>query len=240
MNKNKTKWIAAKLLAAAALLALALPVSASGPASSETAPGTAAAPAQPTTDGVEHHHRDGKGWHRGFNEELLRALKTDEAGLKAQLKAGKSLAEIAQAKGVSRAELKDIMTRAFDQRLNQKKQRFYANLDRIIDAKGGMFGGGKRMMRFDFTAAGTVLGMQESEVHEALRAGKTLAELAKEKGIDPQKLIDAQVKDMSEKVNEKVKSGKLTQTEADQLKAKLTEHITDMVNNGGFLHTPRR
>ena len=59
---------------------------------------------------------------------------------------------------------------------------------------GGGFGGGFRGGRgADLTAAATALGITSDALKTELQAGKTIADVAKEKGVDVQKVIDALV-----------------------------------------------
>ncbi|MCB1248224.1 MAG: hypothetical protein KDB36_02385 [Acidimicrobiales bacterium] len=81
-------------------------------------------------------------------------------------------------------------------------------------------------------AAATALGIEPSELMTQLRDGKTIAQVAADKGVDVQTVIDAMVADMSTHLDEEVAEGDLTQEEADARKAEATERITEMVNNG--------
>ncbi len=81
-------------------------------------------------------------------------------------------------------------------------------------------------------AAATALGIEPSELMTQLRDGKTIAQVAADKGVDVQTVIDAMVADLSTHLDEEVAEGDLTQEEADARKAEATERITEMVNNG--------
>jgi hypothetical protein len=63
-----------------------------------------------------------------------------------------------------------------------------------------------------------------------LKAGKTIAEVAKAKGVSVQKVIDAMVAAMSTQIDSQVKAGRLTTEQATRLKANLEQMITDQVN----------
>lgn len=79
-------------------------------------------------------------------------------------------------------------------------------------------------------AAAEVLGISEDDLRAALET-KSLADVAKDKNIDVQKVIDALVAEKTAHLDEAVANGKLTQERADELKADLTERTTDMVND---------
>ena len=70
------------------------------------------------------------------------------------------------------------------------------------------------------------------ELRTALEDGQTIAEVAAEKGVDVQTVIDAMVAGLKAHLDEEVASGEHTQEEADQKLADATERITDSVNNG--------
>lgn len=79
-------------------------------------------------------------------------------------------------------------------------------------------------------AVSGLLGITSDELKTELRSGKSLAEIATEKGVDTQKVIDAIVAEMTEKVNEKVAEGRITQDQADTMLANAVERVTAMVN----------
>ena len=76
------------------------------------------------------------------------------------------------------------------------------------------------------------LGITADELRTALEGGQTIAEVAAEKGVDVQTVIDAMVAEAKTHLDEEVAAGEHTQEEADQKLADVTERITDSVNNG--------
>lgn len=78
--------------------------------------------------------------------------------------------------------------------------------------------------------AATALGMEAGELLTQLRDGTTIAEIATEKNVELQKVIDAIVADVSADLDQAVADGKLTQAEADERKADLPEKVTAFVN----------
>ena len=79
-------------------------------------------------------------------------------------------------------------------------------------------------------ALSSLLGITSDELKTELRSGKSLAEIATDTGVDTQKVIDAIVADMTERLNEKVAEGKITQTQADTMLATVVDRVTAMVN----------
>jgi hypothetical protein len=84
--------------------------------------------------------------------------------------------------------------------------------------------------------------MSVDDVREALAGGQSLAQLAQARGVDRQVVIDALVADIRASVAERVASGDLTQAEADEKLADVTERVTAMVDgtwSGGRGMGPR-
>lgn len=92
---------------------------------------------------------------------------------------------------------------------------------------GGMKGGrgGPGM-----DVAAQTLGMTTDELHTALDGGQTIAQVAADKGVNLQIVIDALVAAETTHIAQDVTDGKLTQEQADQRLANVTQHVTDEVN----------
>ena len=90
--------------------------------------------------------------------------------------------------------------------------------------------GPRGSMRAHLEAASAALGMTPEDVRTALQGGSSLADLAKAKNVALQKVVDAIVVDEKAEVAQAVADGKLTQTQADALLAKVVEHVTAIVN----------
>jgi hypothetical protein len=73
--------------------------------------------------------------------------------------------------------------------------------------------------------------MTADELHTALKGGQTLAQVAESKGVNVQVVVDALIASATNHINEKVASGELTQAEADEKLANVTERVTERVNN---------
>lgn len=81
-----------------------------------------------------------------------------------------------------------------------------------------------------FDEAAVALGMSADELRTELEAGKTIAAIASERGVDLQTVIDALVADGNERIDEAVASGRLTEEEAAEAKTNLSEKVTALVN----------
>jgi hypothetical protein len=98
--------------------------------------------------------------------------------------------------------------------------------------RGGPNGGGR------LDAAASAIGITPEELRTALREGKSLADVARDKGVDPEKVVSALVAELKAHLDQEVASGRHTQAEADQKLAGATERIRAFVNGevgkGGF------
>ena len=106
------------------------------------------------------------------------------------------------------------------------------------DHRGGPGRGGPGNLE----AAAGAIGVTVDELRTALQGGQSLAEVAGSKGVDVEKVVAALVADKQARMAEKVASGEITQEEADQKLAGMTERIRAFVNGeapaGGGHHGP--
>lgn len=88
--------------------------------------------------------------------------------------------------------------------------------------------------------AASIIGISEDELRTQLRSGKTLAEIAKARGMSQSTLVSKLVAAAKTRVAAAVKHGRLTQSQADQITKNLQSRITDMVTHtgpmGGCMH----
>jgi hypothetical protein len=173
------------------------------------------------------HDRDGG----GHLDAAASVLGMTEAALRAALVPGTSLADIAGTKGVAvkkvvdaivaaeTAELKervadgDITQARADAILTNLTARITALVNTDVPAMGkgfgrhGMRGHGLPGLR-DSTVLEDTLGMTREEIRTGLESGKSIADLAKEKGINVQKVIDTLVAEARARITDMV-NGKL-------------------------------
>lgn len=115
--------------------------------------------------------------------------------------------------------------------------------------RGGEFGhhgggpgrGGFGIFRDAFTAAQTYLGVTQQELRDAITSGKTLADVAKDKGKTTDGLQKAMLDAVTKSADQAVKDGKLTKEQRDALVAKAPDWIQhemteqhDGRRHGGF------
>lgn len=113
--------------------------------------------------------------------------------------------------------------------------------DKILDSngqaglggEGGQRGGGKGGFGkggFISEETAAVIGVTVDELKAELKAGKSLATIATEKGVDVQKVIDQKVAEEKTRLDQALTDGKLTQEQYDEKIAALTERVTQFVN----------
>jgi hypothetical protein len=83
---------------------------------------------------------------------------------------------------------------------------------------------------FSFDTAANAIGISTDELAQELRSGRSIADVARSKNVDPQKVVDALVDRFRQRLDRAVASGRYTRAEADQILAQERTRITDMVN----------
>ena len=164
--------------------------------------------------------------------------------LMTELRSGKTLADVAKEKNVSTDDLKaaivttvgaQIAQAVTDGKLTQaqadkaKTQLNNLSLDQpwFNRGQGNMPGVRFAMGQEVLNAAAQKLGMQPQDLTAELRNGKTLTDVAKEKNVSPDDLKAAIVAAVDAKIDQAVKDGNLTQTQADQIKAQVGKMTLD-------------
>jgi len=93
-----------------------------------------------------------------------------------------------------------------------------------------MFGEGHGPFGDVFGAAAKALGVSVDDLRAALRDGKSIADIAKDKNVAVSDVVDAMVAAAKADLDQAVKDGHLTQAEADQHLSDLRDRLTHMVN----------
>jgi ribosomal protein S20 len=78
--------------------------------------------------------------------------------------------------------------------------------------------------------AAKTIGIAPAALRDAVKGGKSVADVARSHHVDPQVVIDAVVSAMKTKVDEGVAAGKIKADRAATIKARLSERITKLVN----------
>lgn len=182
------------------------------------------------------------------------ALGMTEAELVAELQAGKSIADVASAKGISvdtvidalYADLKahidahvaegKITQEQADAKLADAKTRITAMVNTAgLPAGKGHSGKGGHMghrgaPKFATEDLAKVLGLSLDELNTELKAGKTLAQIAESKNVSIDKVKDQLLADYTAKEQAEVAEGKHTQEEVDAKIAEFETRLDDIVN----------
>ncbi|MBI2906610.1 MAG: hypothetical protein HYX92_03015 [Chloroflexi bacterium] len=209
------------------------------------------APAPPSTTGVEEHGMGGIG-HGFLSDAVLQLLGMTRDQVLTELKAGKSLAQIAQAKGISEQKLIDTIVADFkaqlnklvtegkitaaqrDARLQNIEARVKAMVERTGFGRAGGMHGAWGGFGFLSDAVTRLLGMTREQVLTELKAGKSLAQIAQAKGVSEQKLIDTIVADFKAQLAKLVAEGRITQAQADARLQGIADRVKAMVERTGF------
>ena len=172
--------------------------------------------------------------------------------LTAALQGGKSVADLAGEKGVALETIVEALmaprrealaTAVANGRLTQEQAdtmlaEMQENITTHLQQPGLPMGQGPagQMMhaqRMGWQMHGQVdiiaetLGMTEQDLLAALQGGKTVAQVAEEKGVSLETLVETLMAPRREVLAEKVAAGELTQAEADEMLARMQENITN-------------
>lgn len=153
------------------------------------------------------------------NEELLSLLNIDKQTLKKELEAGKSIADIANEKGVTKQKVIDLLVKQSSDRVDavvkdgkiskdqadQIKAKLPEFIKLRIEVKGGLTKKHAHHKMHHLDEVSSILGMTKDEIITQIKSGKSLSEIAKDKGISEQKLIDALADKEKERIGKWVK-----------------------------------
>ncbi|QDR82303.1 hypothetical protein [Sporomusa termitida] len=241
MNKN-SKWLLA-VGVAAMITANGLAMAAVGPVPADAGNGTKQA---------AFDKREGKG--KAFKEDynkLLALLKIDDKTFKEEMKAGKTLAAVAQEQGVSEQELQTFLENQITQRLETEEKSGRLTADQAATMKSGMPELVAKMMNgtgplhhgpraghapFANDKMLAFLNIDADTLRNELKTEKTLVAVAGKHGVSEQELKEFLLAQMTERLDAGVQAGRLTAEQADGMKANMEERVTKMINAEGLMH----
>jgi hypothetical protein len=99
--------------------------------------------------------------------------------------------------------------------------------------KGEGFGA-RGGVKAELSVVASTLGMSEQDLRTALQNGSSIADVASQRGVPVQSVIDAVVSDLSSRIDARVSAGSLDSAKADQLKAELPDRVSQLVQRTGF------
>jgi hypothetical protein len=91
-------------------------------------------------------------------------------------------------------------------------------------------GGGIHTFGGTLDAAATYLGLTEDQLRTQLESGKSLADIAKAQGKSVDGLKQALTAGLKTKLDAAVKAGRLTQSQANDILAKVSASLDDLIN----------
>lgn len=158
------------------------------------------------------------------------AIGITEDALKAELEAGKSIADVAKANGVDVQKVIDALVALENNEALDRITQLVNNPGMPKPGRGDHGMHGRMRGQFISDSVVALLKLSKDEIRTQLQSGKTLADIAKAQGVSVDKLIETIVADFKAHLDEEVASGEHTQAEADQKLAEFTSRITDIVN----------
>ncbi len=80
------------------------------------------------------------------------------------------------------------------------------------------------------------LGMTDKEITDALNSGKTMYDLAKEKGMTEDQFKAALLEEKNKAIDKEVSSGTITKEQGEALKENIKNNISNCTGNGDQMH----
>jgi hypothetical protein len=94
----------------------------------------------------------------------------------------------------------------------------------------GMMGGEDNLL----SIAADKLGIKLTDLLTELQGGKSIADVAGEKGVDTQVIVDAYLAQIKGNLDEAVTAGRITQKQADYQLQQMEQRVTDQLDNTGL------
>lgn len=144
--------------------------------------------------------------------------------------------------GIQPSKLSDALKKALENRVDAAvaagrltKEQGDALKARIESGEvplfGGFHGGFEHHHLFgDLDAAASYVGLTEAELRSQLESGKTLAQVAKDRGKPVDGLVQTLYDAAKKRLDADVAAGRLTQAQEQSMLADLKQRITDVVN----------
>lgn len=219
--------------------------------------GTAAATAAPAPEQGHRAERgamDRMGHRRALPRHALgvaaETIGVSREDLRAQLRDGKTVAEVAQANDVEPQAVVDAIVAAANERIDKGVAEGKITAERAAEVKARVPELAEKLVEHEFdgshrrhgharralmkTAADTI-GIPVRDLVSEVRDGKTIAQVAEANDVEPSAVIDALVAKVSERLDRAVENGHIDEEKAAELEAQARERLTKLVNE-----TPHR
>ncbi|GIP53865.1 hypothetical protein [Paenibacillus vini] len=192
----------------------------------------------------------GKGGHHGIgvkldNTAIAALFGMTETELETAERSGKSLAAVAEEKGISLQSVIDLVAKQLTARLDQKladgsltqtqydteKANVTEKANKLVNREltGKASLGGHGGARIDEEAVAELLGISISDYETAKHAGKSMAALAEEKGVALQSVVELVTSQLTTALDKQLADGKITQSQFDTAKTKLAAKALEIV-----------
>jgi urease accessory protein UreF len=262
---GKRRRVQAGALTAGAVVALFLAGLGVAGAQTDDSPPAGDPPAgqsQPAPDEGRRPGKHGRPGHHGHHVKAGLDVAANTIGVSHEelvtaLRNGRSIAQVAQSRNVDPQKVIDAMVADAKEHLadavrsgrltqaeaDEKAAAVTERVTAVVNREGlpeRRRGGHGHGPKAGLDTAAEAIGIPREELVTALRNGQSIAQVAQSRNVDPQKVIDAMVADAKERLAEAVESGRLTQAQADEKAAALTERITEAVNREGRRGPARR
>jgi transposase-like protein len=178
--------------------------------------------------------------------------------LSTQIRGGKTVAAVAGEHNVDPAGVVNAVVTALNQRIDQAAVEGKIDADRaakakekvpnlanrfVNETKSKRTGAARRhrVLGEALSTAAKEIGVAENDLKQALKDGKSIAQVAKEHDKSADDVVNAIVKAATSDIDQAVKDGKLDSKKADEIKQNLPDRVRKLVNRerqGGSSPTP--
>ncbi len=186
----------------------------------------------------------GYGWgYGGLVDAAAEVMGLSRWGVMAELQAGTTLRELAEAQRVDPEEIIAFFLAQAQEHLDHLVAQGWVTPEEAevileeLEEHARWFLDNSVMMGFGWGygallgVAADVLGITVDELVEELGQGKTLAEIATGRGVGPQAIVDAFAARVQEALARAVEAGRLTQEQADAILARVIEHVEWLIEH---------
>ncbi|WAH36545.1 hypothetical protein [Alicyclobacillus dauci] len=187
--------------------------------------------------------------HRGKLPEgtagIAKFLGIDEQTLRADLKSGQSLSEIAQGQNKTEQDLVNFIESSAKSKLDQavqngkltqaqetkRLQALDAHVTQMVEHKGPFVKAGKGDVRKLLPAVAKALGVTPQTLMSDLKSGQTISDVAQSKGVSQSTLVSQLKSDLQNRLDKLVGSGKLTAAKEQTILSNFDNHIGQVLTH---------
>jgi uncharacterized protein (DUF433 family) len=164
--------------------------------------------------------------------------------LAGQIRGGKTVAAVATEHNVDPNSVVNAVVAALTQqidqavaqgkidgnRADQAKQKLPNFANRFVNETKSMRGRGHAILKDAANAAAKEIGVSVADLKQARKDGKSIAQVAKDHNKSVDDVVNAIVKQATSDIDQAVKDGKVDSKKADEIKQKLPDRATKLVN----------